>query len=472
MHQLPVFLNLHGRPCLLVGGGSIAARKLDLLLKARAQVTVVAPTLSEPVAALHRAGDIHYLPREFQVDDVLGHTIVIAATDQQRVNEQVYHSAQRQNIPVNVVDTPSLCSFTFGAIVERDPVTIAISSAGNAPVLARSIRTLIETRIPWAFSRLTAFIAQYQTQVQQRCADLAQSLRFWQRIAQGPLAEWVYIGRTDVAERRLQTLLPHHQSASGGPAAVGDVYLIGAGPGDPELLTFRALRLLQKADVVFYDRLVSDGILSQIRFGVERFYVGKQRAQHCVPQQEINQYLIDYARRGKTVVRLKGGDPFVFGRGGEEMEALLENGIDVQVVPGITAAVGCGAYAGIPLTHREYAQTVRFITGHTKDGKLQLDWNSLATTTETLVFYMGLTNLEHICEQLIAHGLAAEFPAAVITQGTTQQQRVLISDLTELPQQVRAAALASPSLLIVGNVVKLGQRLAWFAKQPARVVRQ
>ncbi len=459
MQQLPIFINIENQRCLVVGGGAIAARKVGLLLKAKAEVLVVAPTLGSTLQEKLGSGSIEYLAREFQEQDVVDAILVIAATDSFDVNKSVAEAAKNQQIPVNVVDTPELCTFTFGSIVERDPITIAISSAGQSPVLARALKARMESDIPAAFGRLAALAGRYRKQVKSIFTDEKARRRFWEWVVQGPVAELIFAGRDEAADEALKDNLASGQDANTTP---GEVYLVGAGPGDPDLLTFRALRLLQKADVVFYDRLITEEILDFARRDAERYYVGKQRDNHCVPQSEINSLLIEHASQGKTVVRLKGGDPFVFGRGGEEATALAEAGISFQIVPGITSASGATAYAGIPLTHREYAHACRFIAGHSRDGELHLDWKKLIVEDETLIFYMGIKNLHVICEKLIEHGMPMNFPAAVVEQGTTQHQRVVVADLKTLPDKIERQGFKSPGLIIVGKVVTLHNKLAWF----------
>lgn len=459
MEQLPLFFNIKDRPCLVVGGGPVAERKIDLLLRAGARLTVIAPSLGGAVQARAQQGAFEHLAREFQDGDVAGRALVVAATNEKAVNERVSKAARAGNIPVNVVDTPQLCTFTFGSIVDRDPVTIAVSSAGRSPVLARALKARLESDIPASFGRLAALAGRYRDRVKAALSDGVARRRFWEWVMQGPVAELVFAGREKAAEEALQDNLRADADAA---RVQGEVYLVGAGPGDPDLLTFRALRILQKADVIFYDRLISQEILNFARRDAERFYVGKQRSRHCVPQSQINELLVENARRGRTVVRLKGGDPFIFGRGGEEATALAENGIEFQIVPGITSASGCSAYAGIPLTHRDYAQTVRFVTGHTRDSELRLDWRRLTDTKETLVVYMGLTNLQLICTKLIEHGLPADYPAAVIEQGTTPRQRVFSGTLDNLPDIVDTENVCSPGLVIIGRVVALREKLAWF----------
>jgi len=383
--------------------------------------------------------------------------LAIAATDDEPLNATVSQHANALGVPVNVVDSPQLCSVIFPAIVDRSPLVVAVSSGGDAPVLARLIRARIETWIPAAYGQLAGLAKQFRAQVKARFANVQQRRVFWEEVFQGPIAEQALAGRTAEAERLLAEKL-----AGAAPKALGEVYLVGAGPGDPDLLTFRALRLMQQADVVLYDRLVAPAIIDLCRRDADRIYVGKQRADHAVPQKQINQQLVTLAKQGKRVLRLKGGDPFIFGRGGEEIEELAAHGVPFQVVPGITAASGCAAYAGIPLTHRDHAQSVRFVTGHLKDGSCDLPWSELAAPAQTLVFYMGLVGLPVICQQLIAHGRSAETPAALVQQGTTSNQRVFTATLGTLAERIAQEDVQAPTLLIVGEVVQLREKLAWF----------
>lgn len=458
MDALPVFFDLRGRDVLVVGGGAVAERKIDLLLRAGARVTVVAPGLSAALTARRDRGEVEHLARAFQESDVAGRALVVAAADDAAVNAAASRAAQAAGVPVNVVDAPELCTVTFGSIVEREPITVAISSGGRAPVLARLLKARLEHELPAAFGRLAALAGKYRARVKARLPESGVRRAFWEWVMHGPVAEAVFAGREAEAEALLEARLAD-------PAAAprrGCVYLVGAGPGDPDLMTFRALRILQKADIIFYDRLIPKAVLDLARRDAERFYVGKERSHHCVPQSQINALLIEHARAGRTVVRLKGGDPFIFGRGGEEALALAEAGVDFQVVPGITAASGCAAYAGIPLTHRDLARGVRFLTGHTRDGRVDLDLIGRPHPQETLVFYMALSQLEVICRALVERGLPGDWPAAAIEQGTTARQRVVEATLDTLPAGVQAAGLRSPALLIVGRVVRLRARLGWF----------
>jgi len=417
----------------------------------------VAPSIEAQLAELVEAGDGECLDRGYDPQDLQGCVLAIAATDDEPLNAAVSQHANALGMPVNVVDSPQLCSVIFPAIVDRSPLMIAVSSGGDAPVLARLIRARIETWIPAAYGQLAGLAKQFRAQVKAKFANVQQRRVFWEETFQGPIAEQALAGCSAEAERLLAEKL-----AGAAPKALGEVYLVGAGPGDPDLLTFRALRLMQQADVVLYDRLVAPAIIDLCRRDADRIYVGKQRADHAVPQEQINQQLVTLAKQGKRVLRLKGGDPFIFGRGGEEIEELAANGVPFQVVPGITAASGCAAYAGIPLTHRDHAQSVRFVTGHLKDGSCDLPWAELAAPAQTLVFYMGLVGLPVICQQLIAHGRSADTPAALVQQGTTTNQRVFTGTLETLAQRIAQEQVQAPTLLIVGEVVQLREKLAWF----------
>jgi len=457
MDYLPLFHDLKGRLVLVVGGGEVALRKARLLADAGACLRVVAPSIDQSLVALVAESGGESRARNYTADDLYGCVLAIAATDSEPTNAQVSADARTIGIPVNVVDAPELCSVIFPAIVDRSPLMIAVSSGGDAPVLARLMRARIETWIPAAYGQLAGLARRYRARVKARFANVQQRRIFWEEVFQGPIAEQALSGRQAQAEQLLEEKL-----AGAREHLLGEVYLVGAGPGDPDLLTFRALRLMQQADVVLYDRLVAPAILELCRRDADRIYVGKQRANHALPQEQINQQLVALAKQGKRVLRLKGGDPFIFGRGGEEIEELAANGVPFQVVPGITAASGCAAYAGIPLTHRDHAQSVRFVTGHLKDGSCDLPWAELAAPAQTLVFYMGLVGLPVICEQLIAHGRAASTPAALVQQGTTRNQRVFAATLADLPGRVATEQVQAPTLLIVGEVVQLREKLAWF----------
>ena len=466
MDYLPIFFDIRKQPCIVVGGGEVAMRKCAILLRAGARVTVIAPSLHAAFEADLAAARIAHRAGEFRAEDLAGVVLAVAATDDDAVNRAVAAAARAARIPVNVVDQPALCSFIMPSIIDRKPVIVAVSSGGASPVLARLLRARLETLIPSGYGRLAALAAVFRDQVKARFKPLERR-RFWERVLQGPIAELVFAGRGDAAHKALQETLDDKRLADPRfSLAGGEVSLVGAGPGDPDLLTFRALRLMQSADVVVYDRLVSQPVLDLVRRDAERIYAGKERAQHALPQDDINHLLIRLAKEGKRVVRLKGGDPFIFGRGGEEIDTLAAEGILFQVVPGITAASGCAAYAGIPLTHRDCAQSVVFVTGHLQDGSMNLNWPALAQPRQTIVFYMGLIGVDILCRELIAHGLPATTPAALIQQGTTPEQRVLTGDLATLPEIVRQGGVKAPTLIIIGEVVKLRERLKWFEPAP------
>jgi len=464
MEFLPLFHNLRGARVLVVGGGEIALRKSRLLADAGAVLRVVAPEIGTELRELIDSSDGEQILRGYDEADLNGCVLIIAATDDEPLNAQVSADARQRGVPVNVVDAPALCSVIFPAIVDRSPLVIAVSSGGDAPVLARLIRAKMESWIPPTYGHLAGLAARFRHQVKNLFPNVQQRRAFWEEVFQGPIADRQLAGQGAEAERLLQAKIDGEA-----PSASGEVYLVGAGPGDPDLLTFKALRLMQQADVVLYDRLVAPAILELCRRDADRIYVGKQRADHAVPQDQINQQLVDLAKQGKRVVRLKGGDPFIFGRGGEEIEELAAHGIPFQVVPGITAASGCAAYAGIPLTHRDYAQSVRFVTGHLKNNTTDLPWKDLVSPAQTLVFYMGLIGLPIICSELIKHGRSADTPAALIQQGTTSNQRVFTGTLANLPQLVAEHEVHAPTLVIVGEVVMLRDKLAWFEGAQASV---
>jgi uroporphyrin-III C-methyltransferase/precorrin-2 dehydrogenase/sirohydrochlorin ferrochelatase len=451
MDFLPLFHKLDDKKCLVIGGGAVATRKVRLLMDARASITVIAPTLSEQLTQLANNDKLQHIKRLFQSNDTQTFSLIICATDNQTINAKVSAEAHANNIPVNVVDQPALCSFIFPAIVDRAPITIGISSGGVAPVLARLTRAKLETLLPHKLGDLAKLAAKFRQTVKEHFSNAKQRRIFWENTFSGAVADLSYQGKHAAAEKELQRRLEQGQDQP----AEGKVYLVGAGPGDPELLTLKALRILQQADIIVYDRLVSQGVLNLARRDAECMYVGKKRSVHCVPQQGINTLLIRLAKAGKRVVRLKGGDPFLFGRGGEEVEALADENITFEVVPGITAASGCASYSGIPLTHRDHAQSCLFVTGHLKDNTVNLDWDQLANPNQTIVIYMGLIGLPKICEKLIEHKLASDTPVALIERGTTVNHRVIISDLTGISDKVRELKPKPPTLIIIGSVVSL-----------------
>jgi uroporphyrin-III C-methyltransferase/precorrin-2 dehydrogenase/sirohydrochlorin ferrochelatase len=457
MDFLPIFLTVKNKLCLVVGGGEVAKRKAGVLLEAGARVRVVAPQI-DPALAEQAGTECIVAPFDAQYLD--GVVLVIAATNDRSVNIVVSELAHGRNIPVNVVDDPKLCSFIMPAILDRSPLMVAFSSGGASPVLTRMMRGKLEAVIPQNFSRLAAFAERFRELVKQRVTNPAKRRIFWENALDGVVAEKVLTGDEASAETLLQQMLKDEDNI-----VRGEVYLVGAGPGDPDLLTFRALRLMQKADVVVYDNLVSKPIVEMTRRDAERIFVGKKRADHTLRQEEINELLVRLAKEGKRVLRLKGGDPFIFGRGGEEIETLAAENIPFQVVPGITAASGVASYAGIPLTHRDYAQSCMFVTGHLKDGTMNLDWAALARPKQTVVVYMGLHGLDTLCEELVKHGMPDTTPIAIVQQGTTQNQRVVTGTLATLPGMAAIEQLHAPTLIIIGGVVKLREKLPWFYPQ-------
>lgn len=464
MQALPIFLNIKNRHCVVVGGGDVASRKINMLLRADADVTVVSPSVVDVIQGLVEDKKVKLTQTYFQKSQLIGACLVIAATDDQAVNEAVSRDAKALNIPVNVVDAPDLCTFTMGSIIERSPIVIAVSSEGNAPVLARYIRTKIETMLPAGYGRIAEIAGEFRGKVKAKFSTTQARRIFWEEVLQGPMVERVLSGQEQAARELLQHLI----DAPNTTTHKGEVFLVGGGPGDPDLLTFRALRLMQQCDVCVYDKLVSPEVMELVRRDAELIYVGKSRDQHTLPQEEINELLATLALAGKRVLRLKGGDPFIFGRGGEEIETLMARGVPFQVVPGITAANGVSSYAGIPLTHRDYAQACLFITGHlkakenSKELTLDLDWVAMSRPRQTVVIYMGLVGLAQICEKLIEHGVSADMPVAVVQQGTTQRQKVVVATLADLAEKVTVAGLKPPCLTIVGEVVKLREKLSWF----------
>lgn len=462
MDFLPIFFRVSHRRVLVVGGGEVALRKVELLRKAGAEIVVSAPELCPAMHELVRQKIVQHLSAGYAPAQLDHAVLAIAATNNASLNAQVSADAQARKIPVNVVDSPALCSFITPSIIDRAPVTIAISSGGHAPVLARLLRTRLEASIPSAYGRLAEFSARFRARSKTVIPNPAKRMRFWEGVFNGVIAERLLAGQPEAAESMLLEAL-NQASLDGFSPPQGEVYLVGGGPGDPDLLTLRALRLMQQADVVLYDHLISPDILDLVRRDADRIDVGKRANKHTKPQQEINALLVELAQQGRRVLRLKGGDPFIFGRGGEEIETLAAAGLPFQVVPGITAANGCGAYAGIPLTHRDHAQSVCFVTAHLQqDGGVLLNWENLAVPQQTLVIYMGLKALPTVCERLQVAGLAAETPIALIEEGTTAQQRVIVGTLVDMPERVAAAEVRGASLTIVGGVVSLREKLRWF----------
>ena len=465
MDHLPIFLNVSGKRTLIVGNGVSAARKADLLLRAGSDLTIVAPRLGEELSQLAQSYTFKHQATELIAEDLRGCLVVFACSSDDSANQKLRGFAAAAGIMVNVSDKTEECDFIMPAVVDRTPLLIAISSGGTSPLLVRMLKARFETTIPAAYGRLAEFAGSYRDRIKKLIPNLTRRRRFWEALVSGPVAEHIFSSQIEQAESLMETQL-QEAAVAGDQLPLGEVYLVGTGPGDPDLLTFRALRLMQQTDVVLYDRLIGEGILNLVRRDAKRIYVGKLKNDHTVSQEEIGRMLIDLAKQGKRVLRLKGGDPFVFGRGGEEIEALSENGIAFQVVPGVTAANGCAAYAGIPLTHRDHAQACVFVTGHEKDGELKLNWNSLIQPRQTVVLYMGLSSLDAITQGFMNNGADPTTPAAVIENGTRHGQRVITGTLESLLDKASMAKVKSPALIIVGSVVSLRDKLSWFDNRP------
>lgn len=456
MEIFPISLKLQQQPCLIVGGGRIAYRKAVLLAKAGAILHVIAPEIEPDLLTLVQQTQGQYVAAAFKTQvNLRDYRLVIAATNDRAVNQQVFEACEVEKVLVNSVDDPPHCRFMVPAIIDRSPLIISVASNGTSPVLSRQIRTQLETLIPHGMGKLAQFSGKWRATVKQKITNPDKRRIFWEDLYASPLKEQVFNGNEADADQLIEQALQEWKTPK------GEVYLVGAGPGDPELLTLKALRLMQQADVVIYDRLVSQPIMDLCRRDAEKIYVGKARSNHSVPQEGINALLVKYASQGKRVCRLKGGDPFIFGRGGEEIQELFDAGITFQVVPGITAASGCSAYAGIPLTHRDYAQSVRFLTGHLKEGSPELPWDELVYENQTLVLYMGLVGLENTCQQLIAHGQRPNMPVALISKGTTPEQKVVVGTLADIASKVSEHHIQAPTLTIIGEVVSLREQLKW-----------
>ncbi len=480
----PAFLDLRGRPVLVVGGGAVARRKIAALLPTGAEVRVGAPALDHEVAALVEAGRVVHLDGRFQTDWLDGIWLVIAATDDADTNRTVAEAAHARRIWANVVDDAPLCSFQVPARIERGPLQIAISSGGGAPMLARHLRERLETDLDESLGALGTLLVRHRRRIRAEIPDTGARRRFFDAVMRSDVQTLLRRGDNDGAERRLLSMISASSTASStasdstasdsgasnsaasNPTGEGRVALVGAGPGDPGLLTLRGLRLLNEADVILHDRLVSAEVLDLARRDAERIEVGKESGHHHVPQEKIHALMLEHARAGKRVVRLKGGDAFIFGRGGEELEFLRAHGIGYEVVPGVTAALACAAYAGIPLTHRDHAQSVRFVTAHAKHEDDGLDWAGFAREKQTLAFYMGVSGLERVRTRLLAHGRAASTPCALVENGSRPEQRVIVGTLDDLPALARRHDVRSPALLFVGEVAALAAQLHWYGAAP------
>jgi uroporphyrin-III C-methyltransferase/precorrin-2 dehydrogenase/sirohydrochlorin ferrochelatase len=463
MRNLPIFLDLGGRPVVVVGSGVVAARRAELALGAGAEVSVFAPALSDEFLPLRDAPNFRWAARDPAPEDFDPASLCFIADEDEGRIERARAAARRAGALVNVADRPALSDFIMPSIVDRSPLVIAVSTGGASPILGRMLKARLESTIPAAYGRLAGLMSGFRDRLASTIPSQTMRRRFWETVLEGPIAEAALAGDFDAAERRLSREIELWESERASPA--GEVYLVGAGPGDPDLLTFRALRLMQKADVVLYDRLTDRRILDLVRREAERVYVGKRPDDHESPQEQISALLVRLAKEGKRVLRLKGGDPFLFGRGGEEIETLAEHGIPFQVCPGVTAAIGASSYAGIPLTHRDHAQACVFVTGHGKDGRIELDWGALLKPRQTVAVYMGLRNLEPLMREFVAHGASPDMPAAIVDNATRPNQRVVVATLGTLAAASAAAGLSGPSVVIVGTVVSLREKLDWYAPE-------
>ncbi|WP_379544408.1 siroheme synthase CysG [Psychrobacter sp. R86515] len=490
MNTFPLFFKLEDRKVLIVGGGEVALRKADLLSRAGACITILAPDISHELQALLTDDKHQFIYENYNKTYMSGARVIIAATDDETLNHQIYADATELNIPVNVVDTPHLCDFIFPAIIDRNPIVIGISSNGKAPVLARLLRARLETLIPQGYGKLAKLAGEFRSEVKAKIPTLTGRRQFWERAFEGQVSQLMFAGNETEAATQLKADLDSTAAAiskksddtnsvresdaikpvaSDEPEkelpAVGEVYIVGAGPGDPELLTFKALRLMQQADIVYYDALVSPQVLDLCRRDADKVFVGKKRSNHAVAQLGINELLVNSAKEGRRVVRLKGGDPFIFGRGGEEIESLRAHNVPYQVVPGITAANAAASYAGIPLTHRDHSQSVRFVTGFLKAGAPNSNFKSFLNTDETVVFYMGLHSLARLTEGLVDAGRSSETPIAIVSNASMPNQQVLTGTLATIVAKQEQAQLPTPALLIMGDVVSLHHDLAWYNLQ-------
>lgn len=457
MRYYPISLDTQNITCLIVGGGEVAIRKIESLLQSESNITVITLKAHEQIKTWEKQKKLTLHLRAFAPSDLNKKDLVIATTDNTTFNAYVSQLAQEQKILVNVVDNPELSSYITPAIINRGALQIALSSSGQAPYLLSHLRIKLESAIPPGYGALAEWMGQTRQILKEKGFSMQDRRRFWDEIFESPIYDRILQGEFAQAKSSLENALKHTQRNRRGA-----VYLVGAGPGDPDLLTIKALRFMQKADVVLYDRLVAKPLLNYVRKDAERIYVGKSSGQHTITQEAIEQTMITLAKKGQRVLRLKGGDPFLFGRGGEEIETLFSEGIDFQVVPGITAAMGCGSYAGIPLTHRDHAHSCIFVTGHVKDNQINLNWKSLVMPKQTVVCYMGIAGISIFSQMLMQHGMRHDMPTAIIEHGTKPQQRIITGTISTITDQTNQASIRPPAIIIVGNVVKLHTKLGWF----------
>ena len=451
MDYFPMFADLRDQPCLIVGGGEVAARKIRLLRRAGTRITVCGDSLCADVKAMADTGEIQVIDGPVDADLIAAHLLIVAATSEPAVNTEVARLAREQSRLCNVVDDGDASSFIVPSVIDRSPLTIAVSSGGRSPVLARWLRQFIEAALPGNIQQLARWAGDKRRRVQQHITDYDRRVHFWQDILDGPVADQVMAGKLETADAAFDAELGDATDSNAG----GEAWLIGAGPGDPELITRRGMQLLQRCDTVLYDRLAAPALLDLARRDAELINVGKQPGRESMSQEQINRLLVSRVASGQRVCRLKGGDPYIFGRGGEEIAALVEAGLPWQVVPGISAAQGCAAAAGIPLTYRQVADTVSLVTGHTAPDGENPDWSSLANPRQTVVLYMGVNNLPELCRALVRHGRAQDEPVAIVENGTTPRQRVVGGTLATIPEVAARANLTPPAIIIVGKVVGL-----------------
>ncbi len=463
MDYLPIFLDVRGRRILVDGGGTAAARRVQRALSAGARVLAFDPDPAEEMRDLIGAENLEFHDRLPVAGDLDGCAVVYGASEDETRNQNLYDWSRESGILCNIADVTDKCDFITPSIVDRSPIVVAISTAGTAPVIARILRSRIEASLPAAYGRLATFVGGFRDRIATAIADVRDRRHFWEQGIEGPVGDLFLAGDTEKATALMESDLADH--AAGKIHSTGEVYLVGAGPGDPDLLTFRALRLMQRADVVLYDRLIGKEILSFVRRDAERIYVGKLPQDHTLPQEDISQLMVRLAKDGNRVLRLKGGDPFIFGRGGEEIQVLADADIPFQVVPGVTAAAGCGAYAGIPLTHRDHAQSCVFVTAHGRNGVLDLDWDVLARPSQTVAIYMGLSHFGSLVEGFVNCGVDAETPVAVIENGTLPEQKVVTGRLNDIEVKLEQSGIKGPAIIIVGGVVTLRDQLNWVNTQ-------
>jgi len=457
MENFPIFIDIKSKPVTVIGGGAIALRKVILLSKANPKITVISESICIELSELLKKHHGKFIKKSFNETDIKSPILIIASTNNLNVNKEIYRVANKKNIPINVVDQPKLCSFTMGSIIERGALVIAISSGGKAPVLARMLREKIEAIIPASYASLVNYVGNLRGLVKKNIKSGNNRRIFWENFFESNFVHKFNSKDNSPSKKDFSDFLKKQNTND-----YGEVFLVGAGPGERDLLTLRALHLMQKCDVCIYDNLVSDEVLELVRRDAEMVYAGKKRDQHTISQDKINEFLVVHAKQGKRVLRLKGGDPFIFGRGGEEIESLMKNKITFQVVPGISAANGVSSYAGIPLTHRDHSQSCLFLTGHFKDGAINFEWPKLIVEKQTLVIYMGLLSLGDLTQNLTMHGMSRSMPIAVIENGTTVNQKVVVGQISNIRSKVSRAKIKSPALIIIGTVVNLREQLNWF----------